>query len=251
MLLEGKTAVIYGGGGAIGSAVARTFAREGARVFLAGRTEPPLEKSAADIRDAGGRAEMAVFDALDEQAVNEHADAVATQTGSLDVSFNLISFCEAPGMPLVDLAPDTVLEPVSVAVRSLMLSARAAARHMMRQRSGAILVFGGYADPWTGYYLGGLQAAFQAQEALRRQLASELGAYGVRVISLQTGGIAETLPAWVEGRERIVADIEARTMLGRSATLEDVGNVAAFAASDRARSMTATAFNITAGAEVD
>ena len=251
MLLEGKTAVIYGGGGAIGGAVARAFAREGAGVFITGRTEPPLEKVAADIREAGGSVELSVFDALDEQAVNDHADAVAAQTGSLDVSFNLISFCEPPNIPLVDLSADAVLVPVSVAVRSLMLSARAAARHMMRQRSGAILVFGGYADPWTGYYLGGLQAAFQAQEALRRQLASELGAYGVRVVTLQTGGIAETLPTDVEGRERIVGDIESRTMLGRSATLQDVGDVAAFAASDRARSMTATAFNITGGAEVD
>jgi 3-oxoacyl-[acyl-carrier protein] reductase len=251
MLLEGKTAVIYGGGGAIGGAVARAFAREGAQVFIAGRTEPPLEKVAIDIREGGGRVELAVFDALDETAVNDHADAVAAQTGSLDISFNLISFCEPLSMPLVDIAPDAVMEPVSVAVRSLMLSARAAARHMMRQRSGAILVFGGYADPWPGYNLGGLQAAFQAQEALRRQLASELGGFGVRVVTLQSGGIAETLPAWVEGRERIVADIDARTMLGRSATLEDVGNVAAFAASDRARSMTATAFNITGGAEVD
>ena len=67
MLLEGKNAVIYGGGGAIGGAAARAFAREGARVFLAGRTRASLDKVAADIRDAGGTAETAQVDATDER----------------------------------------------------------------------------------------------------------------------------------------------------------------------------------------
>jgi enoyl-[acyl-carrier-protein] reductase (NADH) len=114
-----------------------------------------------------------------------------------------------------------------------------------------ILAFGGYGDPLPGYHLGGLQVAFGAVEALRRQLACELGPYGIRVLTLQTGGIPEVLPKDFEGREAITADIVGRTMLGRAATLEDVGNVAAFAASDLARSMTGTAINITGGSEVD
>lgn len=91
MLLEDKNAVIYGGGGAIGGAVARAFAREGARVFLAGRTRTSLEEVAAEIRSAGGVADTAEVDALDEKAVDEHADAVAAEAGGIDVSFNLIS----------------------------------------------------------------------------------------------------------------------------------------------------------------
>ena len=67
MLLEGKNAVIYGGGGAIGGAVARAFAGEGGRVFLAGRTRSKLEEVAAAIRSAGGAAEAAEVDALDGQ----------------------------------------------------------------------------------------------------------------------------------------------------------------------------------------
>jgi 3-oxoacyl-[acyl-carrier protein] reductase len=102
-----------------------------------------------------------------------------------------------------------------------------------------------------GYHLGGLQVAFTAMEALRRNLASELGPHGIRVLTLKTGGVPETIPEGFEGRERIVRDIEDRTMLKRTATFEDVGNVAAFAASDYARTMTATALNITCGAEVE
>jgi 3-oxoacyl-[acyl-carrier protein] reductase len=91
MLLEGKNAIIYGAGGSIGGQVARTFAGEGARVFLTGRTRDKLEAVAANITAAGGAAEVAQLDALDEQAVDRHADAVAAKAGSLDVSFNLKS----------------------------------------------------------------------------------------------------------------------------------------------------------------
>src|SRR5919106_2602137 len=84
MLLENKNAVIYGGGGSIGGAVAREFSREGARVFLVGRTRENLEAVANDIKSDGGTAEVAVLDALDEQAVDEHAQAVVSQAGGLD-----------------------------------------------------------------------------------------------------------------------------------------------------------------------
>src|SRR5438132_4814221 len=90
-LLEGKTAIVYGGGGGIGGGVARTFAREGAQVFLVGRTRETLDAVAQDIRSAGGAVEVTVVDALDEQAVDEHVRAVASAAGSVDVSFNLIS----------------------------------------------------------------------------------------------------------------------------------------------------------------
>ena len=251
MLLEDRNAVVYGGAGSIGRAVARAFAREGARVFLAGRTQATLDEVAEEIRAAGGSAETAQVDALDRKAVDEHADAVSEQAGGIDISFNLISHGDVQGTPLAEMTPEDFERPVVTAVRTMFLTSTAAARHMIRQGSGVILVFGGDGDPLPGYYLGGLQVAFSAMEALRRNLASELGPDGIRVVTLRTGGVPETLPEGFEGRERIVKDIEERTMLKRAATFEDVGHVAAFAASDYARTMTATALNITCGAEVD
>jgi 3-oxoacyl-[acyl-carrier protein] reductase len=251
VLLEGKNAVIYGGGGSIAGAVARTFAREGAKLHLAGRTLERLEAVAEEIRAAGGDVETARVDALDGTAVQDHADAVAASAGGIDVCFNLISHGDVQGTPLVEMSLGDFERPVVTAVRTTFLTSTAAARHMIRQGSGVILVFGGEGDPLPGYHLGGLQVAFTAIEAMRRNLASELGPYGVRVVTIQTGGVPETIPEGVEGRDRIVDDIEERTMLKRAATLDDVGNVAAFAASDRARTMTATAINITGGSEVD
>ncbi len=253
MLLEDKTAVIYGGGGAIGGAVARAFAREGATVHLAGRTLERLEEVAGQIRAAGGTAETARVDALDETAVDKHADAVAASAGGIDICCNLISYGDVHGTPLAEMSLEDFERPVRTAMRSQFLTSRATARHMIGQGSGVILFFGGDGgrDPIRDYYIGGFQVALNAVEALRRQLACELGPHGIRVVTLHSGGIPETLPEGFEGRDAIVEMIVKPTMLKRAATLDDVGNVAAFAACDRARTMTATAINITCGSVAD
>lgn len=152
---------------------------------------------------------------------------------------------------MAEMAVDDFAAPVASAVRTLFLTSRAAARHMVRQGSGVILVFGGSGNPMRDYYIGGTQVAFEAMESMRRQLASELGPRGVRVVTLRTGGVPESLPEDIEGREAIIEGIEKQTMLGRASTLEDVGNVAAFVASDRARTMTAATANVSCGALID
>ena len=164
---------------------------------------------------------------------------VAERAGSVDICLSVISHRSVHGTRLAEMLIDDVMDEVMTSVRTMFLTSRAASRHMIRQGSGVILAFGGSGDPMRGYYIGGTQIAFEAVEAMRRQLAAELGPHGVRVVTLRTGGVPETLPEGFEGRERIVETIVAPTMLGRAATLEDVGHVAAFVASDRARSMAA------------
>jgi 3-oxoacyl-[acyl-carrier protein] reductase len=252
VLLENRNAVVYGGGGSIGGAAARAFAREGAHVVLAGRTEATLEAVAGPIREAGGAVETAVVDALDERSVDEHADAMAAALGSIDISFNVIGHPWAHGTPLHEMTVDDFLAPVQVAARTTFLTARAAARHMIPRRSGVILAFGGPGDrsgPLRDYFIGGTQVAFDAIEAMRRQLAAELGPHGIRVVTLATGGISETLPGEPGGE--IDEMIAAQALLGRPANLEDVGNVAVFAASDWARSVTGAIVNMSCGALVD
>jgi NAD(P)-dependent dehydrogenase (short-subunit alcohol dehydrogenase family) len=254
VLLEGKNAIIYGGGGAIGGAVARAFGREGATVFLAGRTLPKLDAVAEEVRAAGGAAATAEVDALDADAVDRHADHVASEAGGIDISFNLISHPYTHGIPLAEMSVDDFMAPVEVAARTTFLTARAAARHMIPRRSGVILAFGGPGErsgPQRDYYLGGTQVAFDAIETMRRQLSIELGRHGIRVVTLASGGVPETLAEGVEDRQRIAEMIEEQTLLGRAATLEDVGNAAVFAASDWARSVTAAIVNVSSGALVD
>ena len=254
MLLEHKNAIIYGAGGSIGGAVSRAFAREEHPRPLAGRTRSTLEEVAEAIRSAGATAQTAEVDALDEQAVDEHADAVAAEAGGIDISFNLITHPFTHGTPMAEMAVDDFMAPVQTAARTTFLTARAAARHMTRRRSGVILAFGGPGDrggPNRDYYLGGTQVAFDAIETMRRQLAVELGPHGIRVVTLASGGVPESFPGEFDGAQAITEMIEAQTLLGRAATLEDVGNAAVFAASDWARSVTAAIVNVSCGALID
>jgi 3-oxoacyl-[acyl-carrier protein] reductase len=236
MLLTGKNAVVYGGGGSIGGAAARAFAREGAHVFLAGRTAETLRPVAEEIG-----ADWATVDALDQAAVDAHADTI----GRIDISFNAITHNDVQGTPMAEMPIEDYLAPVVTAVRTSLITWQAAARH----GAGVILIFGGEGDPPRGYHLGGLQTAFHALEAMRRQFAIENR--GIRVVTLRTGGVPESVPKSFEGRDELTKSLEDATLLGRCATLEDVGNVAAFVASDQARTMTAATVNVSAGALLD
>jgi NAD(P)-dependent dehydrogenase (short-subunit alcohol dehydrogenase family) len=234
--------------------VARAFAREGARVFLAGRTQATLDAVAEDIRAAGGSADTAQVDALDERAVDDHAASIVEAAGSLDVSMNVIAHPYTHGVPVAEMSADDFMAPVEVAARTTFITARAAARHMMPQRSGVILAFGGPGDrsgPSRDYFLGGTQVAFDAIETMRRQLAVELGPHGIRVVTLASGGVPDTFGEGFEGSDEIRRMIEAQTLLGRAATLEDVGNAAVFAASDWGRALTAAIVNVSCGALID
>ena len=258
MLLEGKNAVIYGAGGAIGGAVARAFAREGARVFLAGRTVATLDDVAEEIRSAGGLAEAAQVDALDERAVEEHADDVVEKAGSIDVSFNAISIRDVQLTPLVEMSREDFLSPVVTGTTTHLLTARAAARRMAARGSGVILTLSASAVRayFPGVYVGGFGVACTAIEALTKQFAAELGPSGIRVNCLRSEGIPESWEGastedWSGSLDEIEEHIKARSLLGRVTTLADVANAAAFLASDRAGATTGTVFNLTSGTVVD
>lgn len=251
MFLQDKTAVIYGGGGHVGGAVARAFSREGATVHLAGRTAATLEKVAAAI--PGGRAHVAVVDALDEAAVDAHVDAVVARSGGLDISVNVISDQDLQGVPLVEMSVEDYLRPIQVAVRSKLITSRAAARHMARQGSGVIMFLGGTFD-WTvarRFHVGGMGVTFDAVESLRRQLATELAPSGIRVVTLCTGGLPETIPVGYPGRDELVGWLTGQTLTGRTATLDDVANAAVFAGSEWARTVTGATVNVSCGARLD
>ena len=255
-LLDGKNAIIYGGGGGVGGGVARTFAREGARVFLVGRTREKLDSVTKGITASGGSAEIAVFDALDERAVDEHIREVVAQAGSVDVSFNLISRGDVQGIPLVDMTTDDLLRAVVNGLQSNFLTARAAGRRMIEQGSGVILHLNSASGAGAMPGMGSTGPADAATEAFMRYLAAELGPHNVRVCGIWTAGVAETLTKGklteVGGKnapepQTAEAMIAGMAALRRTPRLADVGDVAAFLASDRAAGMTGSMTNVTCG----
>lgn len=265
MLLENKNALIYGGGGAIGGAVARTFAREGARVFLAGRTQTKLDAVARDIAAHGGVAETAVIDVLDERAVEKHADAVAAKAGRIDIALNAVGILHVQGAPLAELSCEDFAHPITAYTRTHFLTAKAVSRHMVKQGSGVILTLSTPGSRMSGQGFLGYGVTCGAIEAFSRILAGELGAHGIRVICLRPDAIPEALATSHARKvfsgfaQRTGTTVEAMlaerartgTLLGRFPTLSEVANYAAFVASDRASAMTGAIANLTCGSLVD
>jgi NAD(P)-dependent dehydrogenase (short-subunit alcohol dehydrogenase family) len=262
MLIENKTAVIYAAGGAIGEAVARAFAREGARLFLTGRDLVKVEAVAQEIVAAGGVAEAARVDALDEKAVEAHLDTTVERAGGIDISFNAIGPGPAPHRTaLTQLAADAFARPIALYTSSNFITATAAARHMSAQGSGVILTLTAVPGRMPANLVGGSAPAWAAVEAFSRSLALEIGARGVRVVCLRSHAIPETPliqqnfatagPAAGVTPAEFRALLEQGTLLKRLPTLAEVADTAAFAASDRAGAMTATVVNLSAGSITD
>jgi 3-oxoacyl-[acyl-carrier protein] reductase len=264
-LLAGKTAIIYGGGGAIGGAAALAFAGEGARVFLAGRTRARLEEVADRVRGAGGEVEIAVLDALDAAAVDAHAESVVGRTQRIDVALNAIGLEHVQGKSFADQTLDEFATPVVGYTRAHFIIAKAVSRAMIRQGRGVILALStpGSVLPGPGFM--GYGVACAALEAMTRHLAGELGRNGVRAVCLRADAIPEALTrshsrevfaevAAAHGltpETMLAAHAERATLLGRLPTLQQVADAAAFFASDRAAASTGAIVNLTCGSRVD
>ncbi len=264
MQLKNKTAIIYGGGGAIGSAVATAFACEGANVFLAGRRNEPLEVARKKITSLGGYAEIASVDTLDKKAVDDHLASVIIKTGTIDISFNAIGVFHIQGIPLAELSLDDFNLPIATYITSNFLTATAAARYMMKNKSGVILTISTPGSQLASALAGGFGVSNAAVEGLSRQLAGELGPHGIRVVCLRPDAIPEATQAGSHSRkvfshraelmgmtlEELFPVMAGGTILQRSPTLAEVANAAVFIASDKASAITATITNLTCGSMV-
>jgi 3-oxoacyl-[acyl-carrier protein] reductase len=254
--------VIYGGGGAIGGAVARAFAGADARVYLAGRTRARLEKVANDIGDAAGVAEV---DALDEVAVAEHAAAVAADAGGIDIALNAVSFPHVQGTPVTELTFDEVWHPIDVFVRANLITAMAVARHMTARETGVILTLSTAGARHMPPGALGYGTTCAAIEAMTQRLAVDLGPSGVRVVCLRPHAISdapshgsytnELFAGWaaeagVSVEEMLVQWGENGTLRGRLPTLAQVADTAVFLASDSAGPITGKVVDLTGGTAV-
>ena len=259
MMLQDKVAVVYGAGGAIGGAAARAFAREGAEVFLAGRHLASVELVAKDVVAAGGAAEAAEVDTVEEQAVADHLQSVIDRAGRVDIAFDAVGIPDAGvlGVPLTELDVEQFSRPIASYTTSYFLTARLAARRMMANRSGVIMTVTTLHSRIGLPLVGGFGPAQAAKEALTRDLSVELAPHGIRVVGLRPQAMPETATIREAYEPRAAASgmtweqwlelLASRTHPRRLMTLEEMANVAAFIASDRASGLTGTTVNLTMG----
>ena len=259
MMLNNKVSVVYGAGGAIGGAVARAFAREGAKLFLTGHRRAPVEAVVKDIVAAGGSAEAAEVDALDEQAVDKHLQSVIDKASCVDISFNAVGIPDTKivGVPLVELGVEQFSLPITAYATSYFLTARLAARRMVANKSGVIMTVTALLSRTGVPLVGGYGPAMATKEALTRNLSAELAPHGIRVVGLRPQAMPETRTikeafeprkkatgmTWEQWQEFLAS----RTHPRRLMTLAEMANVAAFMASDQASGMTGTTVNLTMG----
>jgi len=257
--LKNKVAVVYGAGGGIGGAVARAFAREGARLFVTGHRLAAVEAVSNDIVSSGGLAEAAEVDALDEQAIDKHLRYVVEKAGRIDISFNAMGNSPARylGPSLVDMDLEQFSMPITSYTTSYFLTARLAAKYMLPNRAGVIMTVTAppakISTPNGGY--GPSQAA---KEALTRYLSLELAPQGIRVVGLQPHAMpeTETIKEIFESRaetmgltwEQFAGYLAGMNHPKRFLTLAEMANIAAFMASDKASGIMGTTVNVTMGA---
>lgn len=261
MLLEGKTAIVYGGSGAVGGAVARAFAREGARVFIAARRVELLEYVAGEIRKDGGNVTVAPVDTSNRDAVEAHLAKIVREAGPVKVMFNGVEWGDTQGQHVIDMDLDRFIRPVRQGLTNWFHTGTAVARHMGENGGGSIVGItanaGRQAFPWTG----GFGVACAAVEHFLRMLAVENGPKGVRVNWVRSPGSPDApgvreawqlrADEWGMTFNEVHALFAKDTPLRYITPLAEVANAAVMLASDYTAGMTATMANATGGAQVD
>lgn len=250
--LKDKVAVVFAATGEIAGAVARSFARHGAKVYVTARNLDGVKALAHELTTSGGLAEAAKVDALNESEIDSFLKKVVADNGRLDIVFNgiAVNYSEMGGRPAATEASfEHFMAPMAKIVGSQFLTSRVAAKYMIQTRTeGTILLLTAAASRSKIPNLVGFSAACAAVEAITRVMAAEWGADGIKVTCICSGALMETrrISGWIESAsknygipvEQLVAQYKAFDILKTSPTLKQLGETAAFLASE-----TGVAFN--------
>lgn len=260
MNLQDKRILIFAACGAIAAEVARQAARAGGAVLLSGRDAPQLDSLRNEIRAAGGRAESAVVDATDADAIRAYLAQVETG-GGFDAVFNGIGLRAAEaayGTPSPQLALEKFLLPLQVHVGSSFLTAALAGPLLAARGHGSMVTLSASLSGAAVPMMAGITAACGAIEAMTRSLAGEFGGSGVRVNCVR----ATAMPATRTIREtnaRFYAAMgatrpknpEPENLVHRHITVADTAAAAVFLMTDAASGMTGQVVNVCGGTLLD
>ncbi|MEM7572863.1 MAG: SDR family oxidoreductase [Bacteroidota bacterium] len=244
--LKHKNAVVFAASGEIATATARAFAMQGAHVFLSARRLAPIQKLAEEIRQQDGQAQAAIVDATNEAAINQYLDGLVQEAGPIDIVFNGIGLRAqdaAYGLPATELSYEQFLLPLKTILGSQFLTSRVVAQRMIQaQHPGTILLLTASLSRLKMGMMSGITAACTGIEGLTRSLAGELGPFGIRVLCMNPTAIQESRTIRETNAanaaqlgispEALAENIMRSNLLGKSPSLNDIGQFAAFLASD-------------------
>ncbi len=244
--LKGRVAVVTGAGAGIGEGIARTLAGEGCTVCLADRDAAAVKRAAAAIQGGGRQAHAVTLDVTDAGAVNETFQAIVKMHQRLDIlvhAAGLLSTGKVADLPVSEWSR---IEQVNLA--GTLYCAKAAIPAMQAQRHGRIINIASISAMRGGGSLGNvLYGTTKAGVvAMTMGLARELGPHGITVNAIAPA-VADTPMTRASLNEETRARITARIPLGRLASLDDIADLAAFLASDRAAFISGTVIPVDGG----
>jgi 3-oxoacyl-[acyl-carrier protein] reductase len=248
MRLADRIALVTGAGSGFGAGIARTFAREGARVALVDINANAAGAVAAAI---GANAIALHADVSRRPDVERAVDATVAAFGGLDILVNNAGVAHARG-PLAEVSEDEFDRVFAVNLKSIFLFAKAAVPLLRKRGGGVIINIGSTAGIRPRPGLTWYNASKGAVNLLSKSMALELAPDRIRVCALApTIGDTALLPTFMGGdSDELREKFRASVPLGRLSTAQDVANAALFFASDEAEFLTGTVLEIDGGRSI-
>jgi NAD(P)-dependent dehydrogenase (short-subunit alcohol dehydrogenase family) len=249
--LQNKIAIITGASSGIGLATARLFSAEGAKVVICARGKAELDKVAAKINEAGGKAVAVAGDVRDEAVARKLVDTARDNFGGLDIAFNNAG-ATGEMAPVPDISVAGWRETIDANLTSAFLGAKYQIPAMLERGGGSLIFTSTFVGHTVGFpSLGAYAASKAGLIGLMQVIAAEFGPKRIRANALLPGGTDTPMGRSVVNTPEMRSFVEGLHALKRLAEPEEIAQSALFLASDASSFMTGSALIVDGGISIN